>query len=329
MTGREHRIGLEGIDKYDMDLKETLKKQGGMKLLEQYWRGSAFFTAVGGFLLLGKSRTALEILRLCATLKIKQKLERKYGECLERFDETWVEKEHSASNKVWICWFQGIENAPTIVQKCYRSVMENMPDKEIILITSENMSDYVKFPDHIMDKWEKGLITLTHMTDLLRLELLIKYGGLWLDATVFCSGKDIPDHMVGSDLFFFQCLKPGRDGHSSYISSWLMSAKSNNKILMATRALIYAYWKDHDTMWDYFLLHDFMSIVLDRYPEAWKKVVPRDNAAPHILLLRLFDPYDEQMWDAIRSQTPFHKMTYKFDAEQEKQLGTYYDVLFR
>ena len=74
MTGREHRIGLEGIDKYDMDLKETLKKQGGMKLLEQYWRGSAFFTAVGGFLLLGKSRTALEILRLCATLKIKQKL---------------------------------------------------------------------------------------------------------------------------------------------------------------------------------------------------------------------------------------------------------------
>ena len=312
-----------------MGLKETLKKQGGMKLLKQYWKSGSFFTAVGEFVLLGKSRTALEILRLSTQLKAKQKLEKKYKSRLLTFDKQYDETlQHKNSNKIWICWFQGIENASALVQKCYQSVKENMPDKEIIVLNSDNLSEYVQFPDFILDKWKCGIITHTHMTDLLRLELLINHGGMWLDATVFCSGNDISDYYFDSDLFFHQCLKPGRDGHATYISSWLMSAKTNNKLLMATRYLCYEYWKENNSMIDYFLLHDFMSMVLDYYPEDWKNIVPRDNATPHILLLRLFDRYDERIWNSIKEQSCFHKLTYKFTEEKMKLEGTYYKKLF-
>lgn len=34
-------------------------------------------------------------------------------------------------------------------------------------------------------------------------------------------------------------------------------------IVFTTKFLCYEYWKEHDSMVDYFLLHDFMSIVLD------------------------------------------------------------------
>lgn len=308
-----------------MNLKETFKKQGGMKLLKQYWRGGALFTGIGEFLLLGKNRTALEILRLSTTLKTKQKLEKKYRWKLEEFDENYVEKEHKTSNKIWICWFQGMENAPELVKKCYESVVGNNADKEVVVITTENMGDYVTFPDFIMEKWKKGIITHTHMTDLLRLELLINHGGMWLDATVLCTGK-APDYFFDSNLFFYQCLKPGRDGHAVPVSSWLIEAKTHNKILMATRELCYEYWKNQTEMIDYFLLHDFMAIVLDKYEEEWKRVVPRDNATPHELLLRLFDPYDERMWNAIKEQTPFHKLTYKF-SEENALSNTYYQVI--
>lgn len=310
-----------------MSIKEIFKKQGGMKLLKQYWQGGALFTGIGEFLLLGKSRTALEILRLSTTLKTKQKLEKKYSWKLEEFDKNYVEREHNTSNKIWICWFQGMENAPEIVRRCYQSVIEHNPDKEVVVLTTENLSEYVTFPEYIMKKWKSGIITHTHMTDLLRLELLINHGGLWLDATVLCTGQ-APSYFFNSDLFFFQCLKPGRDGHASYISSWLIEAKTNNKILMATRDLCYEYWKKNDSMWDYFLLHDFMSIVLEKYEEDWKRIIPRDNATPHILLLRLFDQYDEEMWCAIKEQTPFHKLTYKNSEEKKEKEGTYYDVLF-
>lgn len=308
-----------------MGLKETFKKQGGIKLLKQYWQSGGLFTAVCEFLLLGKSRTSLEILRLSTQLKTKLKLEKKYKKCLELFDSQYqYNLPHKTSDKVWICWFQGMENAPEVVQKCYQSIKENMPDKEIIVLTNDNLFDYVEFPDWIMNKWKSGVITYTHMTDLLRLELLIKYGGMWIDATVFCSSKEIPDFYFDSDLFFYQCLKPGRDGHSTFVSSWLMSAKTNNKVLMATRQLSYEYWKENNSMIDYFLLHNFLSIVLEYYPDDWENVVPKDNATPHILLLRLFERYNEQMYKEITEQSPFHKLSYKFPEEQMAMDGTYY-----
>ena len=314
-----------------MKLKETLKKQGGTKLLKQYWKGGSFFTAVGEFLLLGKSKKALEILRLSTQLKAKNKLKKKYINRLIDFDKTYDETlPHNSSDKVWVCWFQGMENAPELVKRCYKSIKDNLTNKEIILITEDNITDYVQFPEYIMDKWKNGQITHTHMTDLLRLELLIKYGGTWIDATVFCSEKqeNIPDYFFNSDLFFFQCLKPGRDGHSHINSSWFISAKSNNKLLMAVRHLCYEYWKNNKDMIDYFLLHDFMAIALEYYPKDWLNIVPRDNATPHILLLRLFEQYDENIWQSVKAQTPFHKITYKFDEEKTKIKGTYYDVLF-
>ncbi|MDD6655874.1 MAG: capsular polysaccharide synthesis protein [Lachnospiraceae bacterium] len=311
-----------------MNLIDTLKKQGGIKIFKQYYRGGALFTAIGEFMLLGKSRTALEILRLSAALKTKQKLENRYRWKLDEFEKNYIEKEHKACKKIWICWFQGMNNAPIIVKKCYKSVVDNNPDKEVVVLTSDNINEYVTFPDYIMRKWKQGIITHTHMTDLLRLELLIKYGGLWLDATVLCTGN-VPDYFFDSDLFFFQSLKPGRDGDCQYISSWLMESKTNNKILMATRELCYEYWKKNNSMWDYFLLHDFMAIVLDKYEDDWKRVIPRDNSTPHILQLRLFDTYDEKLWNAIREQTPFHKLSYKYSKELEDNENTFFERIIK
>ena len=312
-------------------LMNIFKKQGGMKLIKQYAKAGALPTALCEFALLGKSRTALEILRLSTTLKTKQKLYKKYKYALDEFDNSYDSSlPHKQSNKVWICWFQGIENAPLVVKRCYQSLKEHLTDRETILITSENMLEYVQFPDFIMDKWKSGQITHTHMTDLLRLELLLKYGGTWIDATVFCTRDrvDIPDYFFDSELFIFQTLKPGRDGHATGLSSWYMSACTNNKVLMAARFLCYEYWKKNNSMVDYFLLHDFIAIALDRYEEEQKAIVPFSNATPHILLLRLFEQYDDRMYGYILEQTPFHKLSYKFNEEQKAMEGTYYQKLF-
>lgn len=312
-----------------MGLKEIFEKQGGMKLLKQYWKGGALGTAIGEFLLLGKSRTALEILRLSAGLKIKQKLERKYRNILEDFDKNWIEKKHESSNKVWICWFQGMENAPEVVQRCYQSIKNNMSDRDIVLITLENMMEYVQFPDFIQKKIDANIIKEAHLSDLLRIELLLRYGGTWLDSTVYCSSSDIPDYMLNSDLFLFQNLKPGRDGHSSVISNWFITAKSNNKILAATQHLLYAYWKEHNELVDYFIFHDFFQIVIEKYPNVWNKVVPFSNSIPHILLLRLFEQYDSNIWEAIMSMVPFHKLSYKFNKDNILKKNTYYQFIMK
>lgn len=308
-------------------LLDIFNKHGGFKLLQQYIKGGAFFTAICELVLLGRSRKALEILRLATSYKINGKLAKKYKKFLKQFDDDYDNQLcHKQSNIVWVCWLQGIEHAPKVVQKCYESLKENLIDKEIILVTANNMNKYVEFPDYIIDKWTTGKITFTHMTDLLRLELLIKYGGTWIDATVLCTrtSNEIPDYYFKSDLFFYQILKPGRDGQTTVLSSWFLSACTNNKILMATRYLCYEYWKNNNDMMDYFLLHDFFQMVLEYYEEEWAKVIPVSNSTPHILLLKLFDEYDEKMMRYIIDQTPFHKLSYKFSDEQKKLPNTYY-----
>ncbi len=306
------------------------KKVNGREILRQYFQGHVFIYALFMFLSLGYDKKSLEILRLAVGNKLLKKLRKKYSKFISAFVEENKSEDikNETKRKIWICWFQGIENAPEIVQKCYKSVCENITDREIVLITEDNYKNYVQFPSYIQKKIDAGIITKTHMSDLLRLELLIKYGGTWMDATIFCTSRPY-DYMIDSDLFLFQTLKPGLDGHAKCISSWYITSKKENCILKLTLALLYEYWKDNKKMVDYFLIHDFFQLAIEAYPEKWDNVVPFSNELPHILLLRLFEKYDEGVWKIIAAQTPIHKLTYKFNEEHLKQKNTYYNAIIK
>ena len=238
------------------------------------------------------------------------------------------EERENRPGRIWMFWSSGEENAPAIVRKCIASVRENLPGREIVVLSEKTYRDYVRFPSFIQDRIDRGEMMKAHMADLLRLELLIRYGGTWIDATVFCPGGKIPSYMLDSDLFLFQDLKPGFDGHCQRISNWMITARPGNPVLKLTRALLYEYWREHRKCEDYFIFHHFFEMAIDAYPELWEKVIPFSNAAPHILLLRLFEPYDDAVWEAVREMTPFHKLSYKFDEVKTQLPGTYYQKLF-
>lgn len=314
-----------------MALKETFQKQGGMNLIRQYAKSGVLGVAINQFLVLGKSQTALEILRLSTQMKNKQKLEKKYEYAISKIEKKYesLETPIEYEKKIWICWLQGIENAPDIVKKCYESIRDNISDREIVLITDENYRELINFPPDIQAKIDDGIITGAHMTDLLRLELLTKYGGTWIDATVYCSSSQIPLYMLDSDLFMFQDLKPGRDGHTNVVSNWFITSSPNNKMLFYEKELLYEYWRKNNKITDYFIFHEFFSILIDKFPEEWNKVIPFSNSTPHILLLRLFEKYDDDTWKAIKEQTSIHKLSYKLSSDNITKQGTYYDIIFK
>ncbi len=310
--------------------KQLFDKAGGWKAILNYAKAGVLPYMVAQILLTGKSKTALELMRNGIQLKIKQKLWKHYIGVLRNFDNNYSKEEYpmQKSNKVWVCWMQGLEQAPALVQRCYRSLQDNLNGKEIVLLTENNLDQYVHIPDFIIEKLHKGIITRTHFSDILRLELLIQQGGTWIDATVFCSGGDIPKYMMEDEFFIFQKVKPGSDGSAINMSSWFMSAWSNQKFLLATRELLYAYWQKNDHMIDYFLLHLFMMIVKDYYIEEWKQIIPYPNSLPHVLQLMQFEPFDQRRWDAVCKASPFHKLTYKIREEDTRKEGTFYDVIF-
>lgn len=303
-------------------------KVDGWKIIRQYMYSHVLIYALFMTLINGLSKKSLEIVRLGVSNKLLKKLRNKYKREIIACKNKLINNnlEHTSSNKIWMYWGQGIDNAPELVQKCYNSIKENVANKEIVMLDDSTYRKYVSFPEYIQKKIDSGVITKTHFSDLLRLELLIKYGGTWIDSTVYSSGKNYEEFMFEDDLFFFQCLKPGLDGHATCISSWFLTAKTNNNVLLLTRELLYKYWSNHNKMMDYFLLHDFMQIALETYEDNWKKVVPVDNATEHVLLLNFNGEYDEVTWNYIKGQRAFHKLSYKIKIDSKRK-DSYYNMI--
>lgn len=306
---------------------KIIKKIKNENLLNKYVSNHVLGTILLELPLLGTSQKSLELIRMIADVKAVNRIKKKYKKTAHNkaLEINKLNLESKKNNVIWTCWFQGMNSAPLLVQRCYQSLKTHLSKYEIIVITKENIDQYIEFPGFIQEKVDSGQITLTHLSDLIRLELLTRYGGTWIDATVFCSGDNIPSYMLDSELFMFQTLRPGLNGHARRTSSWFMTAHSHHKILELTKELLYEYWRSNNKLIDYYLIHDFIELAIEEYPELWNNVIPFDNGLPHNLFFHLDQPFNEAYYKTFCSIVPFHKLSNKHLPKEEK--GTYYEKI--
>jgi hypothetical protein len=57
---------------------------------------------------------------------------------------------------IWICWWQGLENAPEIVKRCVASIQKHAGHHKIIMITDENYKEFISFPMWIEEIQERN-----------------------------------------------------------------------------------------------------------------------------------------------------------------------------
>ena len=243
-----------------------------------------------------------------AMYKVYNKLYKKYS---KKIRKTQFNKySENQEECVYICWLQGIENAPELVQSCYQSMKHHITDKKIVVITAENYSQYVTLPDFIIEKWKKGIISNTHFSDILRLELLIEHGGIWLDSTVYLTDS-LPSYITDSELFVY------RAGWFDYelvnMGSWLIRSTPNNIILNETQNLLFEYWESHNYICQYFLLHLFFKMVCEEYTDEWSNVPYFNQIDQHLLAQEINKKFDEKRFNQIKSITSVHKLTNKIN----------------
>ena len=86
--------------------------------------------------------------------------------------------------RIWCMWLQGLDKAPDIVKKCWASWEKYNPDWQLVLLDESNLEQYVPVQEIIGENRE--YISRNHLSDIIRINLLAKYGGVWVDATCFC-----------------------------------------------------------------------------------------------------------------------------------------------
>ncbi len=227
-------------------------------------------------------------------------------------EELMGKPEVEVNRTIWLMWLQGLEDAPEVIKKCCSSIYKNKPENyRVILLTGQNINDYITLPDYIWEKYDKGIISATHLSDIIRVGLLATYGGCWIDATVFCASI-IPDYML-SDMFMFK-LNSVLSVPVIKMSSWWLAADKNNRIIHATRHMLYEYWKNEDALCDYYLLHIIMSKVIDEDSScrAIFQDIPFFNSAnAQVLIGELGSQYSKDRWDIIKNISLVQKLTYK------------------
>lgn len=277
----------------------------------------------------GLSDKGLEIAQLTLYNRMIHKFRKQISPNIEQVKAN-VEKRFATStvkqsDTIWVLWFQGIENAPEVVKKCYESLLKYCPQKNIVLLSEENLNNYISLPKYVEDKYQRGIISRTHYSDIVRTNLLTTYGGTWIDSTVLLTAQ--PDSFYfDSDLFLFQTLSPGSSGQAIPFSNWFITAQKPNRILLMTEELLYQYWKNNNRLMDYFIYHYFLKIASEYYPDEYSLIPPVSNETPQLLLNRLETPYSEPQWEFIKSQSPIHKVTYKNTSLNK---GTYYQAIFK
>lgn len=305
-------------------LKKRFSQFGGLRLVGAYIRLGVFgeFLKQGIKALTGKCSINEAYARI--ERKVIPILQKQYRPLLEELAARYENAEltHEKKDVIWVCWLQGMENAPEIVKICNASLHRYIKGKEIIVITADNIGEYVTFPEHIQKKYEQGKIPMAQYSDMLRLELLTRYGGTWIDSTVLCTGDHFPKEVLDADLFFFQYLKEDAQGPQG-ISNWFITASSNQKTLLILRDMLYQYWKDYDCLVAYFAFHIFYAMIARQMPEEVASMPKVSNKYCFYLEHRLADKYDEQWLNELTARCCFHKLNGRLWNEAEGKEDTF------
>lgn len=127
---------------------------------------------------------------------------------------------------IWMYWDSGFELAPPVVKLCLQSWEALNPDFQIIALDARSVRNYSELPGSVAN-WQH--LTPQLQSDLIRLDLLGKFGGVWVDSTLFCSrplADWIPTHPASGLL----APRPSR-GSDKLLSTFFLASTPRNAFI--------------------------------------------------------------------------------------------------
>ena len=243
-------------------------------------------------------------------------LEKKYKELINEYKEKNIINTN-ASKTIWCCWWQGLDTAPIIVKKCIQSIKDNSGDYEVVIITKDNLNNYIDIPKNILEKVEKKKITFTHFSDIIRLGLLNKYGGIWVDATMyFCDNT-----FKYFDDVNFNSVKTIKEVEKDW-TGFFIGGKPN-KLFAFCYDMLIKYNTEYNKLINYFLIDLSIEMAYQNFEECNSYIKNISIINPNIFKLQsiLNDKYDEKQLNELFVNDKFFKLSFKRPLKEKTNDG--------
>jgi hypothetical protein len=215
---------------------------------------------------------------------------------------------------IWVCWWQGYDQAPELVQMCIQSIRRNIPPDigEFHFITMDNVGDYITLPQWVIDRYVNEQMSDTQLSDILRFGLLYRYGGLWLNSTYYAAAP-IPAELLTGHSFYsvkvsvpmwFQDIAQGR-----WLANFL-AGEAGNPVFRYLLNGLYAYWQMPEQAIDDNLMDYIMMVGYRNVPEITTAIDALQIDQPEIFSLRLMlnSRFDPAAYEKLLATTSFFKM---------------------
>jgi Capsular polysaccharide synthesis protein len=226
---------------------------------------------------------------------------------------------------IWSLWFQGWANAPDLVKACAASWRRHNPGWDLRLLSGDTLDAHLDCPGPAATA--VGNLPAEARSDLARIELLHRFGGIWVDATVYCLRP--LDSWIGeaTPSGFFAFNRPLPD---VMLSSWFLAAERGSYLVDTWRRMVRAYWQQRSERDHYFWFHRLFAEACAsdaKFRAIWEATPKLSADGPHC-----FAPYEEQLLKPVdardrliveTAQTPMLKLTHKIPHDRGGAGTTY------
>ena len=230
---------------------------------------------------------------------------------------------------IWVIWAQGQENMPMIVQRCFESIIRNRGTYQVILLNNENIKEFVNLPDFIYKKHEDGIISYAHFSDIIRFTLLSRYGGYYLDATIYLT------HPLPIRDRLYTIKQNYSEDYISYCqwTSFFWYVPKGHPLARFLSDYLISYWNKNDTIIDYFLLDYLIRIFYEKNIDFRKEIDSINCNNPDLYFFQSSEcenVFDSDKWDNICMSTSIFKLNWKRSSICETEgHDTFYGMLIK
>lgn len=228
------------------------------------------------------------------------------------------------SRTIWMLWDTGWESAPALAKLSYDSWVKRNPGWQVRMLDRDEALALTSIPLEVAAKRMKP----SQFADLVRLELLTQYGGVWADATTFCE-VPLDDWLPAAMPFGFFAFAIAEQ---KTVATWFIAARRNNAIVRAWRDMAYSFWSCSERPTTYLMFYDFFRLAMWRNREAakmWKFSAKLERTAENVLRYEYLnrDLNSEFASLLARKIVPLHKFSLR-ESIPESFSGTPLEQVF-
>lgn len=254
-----------------------------------------------------------KIIHKLRTKMVKNYLKKEYSKVIEKWKDIKSSGEKITENcPIFVLWWQGLNEAPELISICINSIKRNAGKHPVVILSRENIAEWLDIPFEIMEKVESGNLGLANFSDYIRSSLLYQYGGIWLDSTTYLNGNI--DKYVCNLSFWSVHHNKFKNWHIC-AGKWSVSyfASSKNDIIMGfmSDVLLNYYIKEKYVMY-YLLMDCILSLGYENIPKIKEKIdkIPVNNECVFELITKINEPLDKKLFiDSYKNTV--NKLTYK------------------